>query len=240
MIPDTQINSEGEIIDEEEQPDVMVELELKNGKFEIKESPDSPDETMIPAHEIDPPMPESPLFPPSEPKRPPPKKRYAKKTKKCRRKLFESNTTSNSDSELSSKNYVPIPSEPNTPQTVKSENDKEESMDLMTEMFGPAENELRPTQVYNSWAEATVPFEEMMQIRDFIKRRPFDHKNVAQELYDIMMSGNFTVCESLEKKTGIKSWNMLKWQKDSLLILCTIIKVTIVMTRSLWRIRINL
>ena len=142
VIPNTQINSEGEIIEE-------------------KESPDSPDETMIPAHEIDPPMPESPLFPPSEPNRPPPKKRYAKKTKKCRRKLFESNT-SNSDSELSSKNYVPIPSETNSPQTVKSENDKEESMDLMTEMFGPAENELRPTQVYGSWAEATVPFDEMI------------------------------------------------------------------------------
>ena len=108
-------------------------------------------------------------------------------------------------------NFVPLPSEDSTP-TVKSKNDKEESMDLMTEMFEPSENELRPTQVYHSWAEATVPF-EMIEIRDFIKRRPFDQRQVAQEMYDVMMFGNFEVCKSLEEKTGIHAWNMLKVAK---------------------------
>ena len=83
----------------------------------------------------------------------------------------------------------------------------------MTEMFGPSENELRLTQVSHSWREATVPFEEMMEIRDFIKRRPFDHRQVAKEMYDVMMSGNFEVCKSLEEKTGIHAWNMLKVAK---------------------------
>ena len=73
-IPDSQVNSEGEIVEEEEEPDVMVELQMNRSYsgFHVlsaktkddKESPDSPDETMIPPHEIDPPVPESPLFPP--------------------------------------------------------------------------------------------------------------------------------------------------------------------------------
>ena len=172
----------------------------------VKESPDSPDETMINPAEIDPPMPKSPFFPPTEVKKPPVKKRYAKRTKKSsRRKLFDVTTSLDDDSKLSSKNFVPF-----SPSQKSSKESTQQSEDLLTEIFGPGENEKRPTLIFKSWAEATVPLEEMLEIKDFIARRPFDHKQVARETYDVMVSGNQQVCTALERKTGIMAWNMLK------------------------------